>query len=147
MEVSSLHDTGNQLGHLVSESAINDLNLWGEVNRNIIRTGTTLAGRLKTLGSIDLDYYVGDNRNCLTDTFHVFDDYYYKDHDILFSPGAEDNHSVGMTREQWNEKEIGGKKKKEDEKQSNSGLCGSKGKSKREEMKQGGDEKENRLED
>ncbi|CAH0014473.1 unnamed protein product [Clonostachys rhizophaga] len=96
MELRSLLDTGNKLGHLVSKSAIDEMGLWPEVNRNNIRTGTTLTGRLETLGSIDLDYYLGDNRNCFTDTFHIFDDWFYKNHDVLFSPGTENNNLVGM---------------------------------------------------
>ncbi|CAI6030403.1 unnamed protein product, partial [Clonostachys chloroleuca] len=88
-----------------------------------------------------------DDRNYRTDTFHIFDDYYYKNHDILFSLGTEDSNPVAMTREQRNGKENGGEKKNEDKRQSDSGLCKNKGKSKREEMQQGGDEKENRLED
>lgn len=42
-EVRSLLDTGNKLGHLVSNSTIDDLKLWSEVNPNIIRAGTTLT--------------------------------------------------------------------------------------------------------
>ncbi|CAG9954350.1 unnamed protein product [Clonostachys rosea f. rosea IK726] len=120
------------------------MDLWREVDRSSILTGTTLTGRLETLGSIDLDYYLGDNRNRFTDTFHIFDDRFYKNHDVLFSPGTENNNLVGMTREQWNGKENGGEKKKEDKRQSDSGLCNTKGKRKREVMRQEDDEKENR---
>lgn len=96
MELRSLLDTGNKLGHLVSKSAIDEMDLWREVDRSSILTGTTLTGRLETLGSIDLDYYLGDNRNRFTDTFHIFDDRFYKNHDVLFSPGTENNNLVGM---------------------------------------------------
>ncbi|VUC29069.1 unnamed protein product [Clonostachys rosea] len=147
IEVRSLIDNGNKLGHLVSNSTIDELGLWYKVNQNNTLTGTTLAGRLNTLGSINLDYYhVNDGSRC-TATFHVFDDRFYRNHDILFSLGGENDNSVAMTKDQWNGKESEGGTRKGGKRQSDSGLCGSEGRNKREETKQGGGERENRIED